>query len=364
MRHGLSFLPDSGAVDGEGMSATEYFAMLMDLSVLADEIGMSHVKITEHYLQSYGGYCPSPLAFLAGIAARTDRIRLMTGCLLPVFHHPIQLASETAMVDALSGGRLDVGFARAYMPYEFDAFEIPMDTSRDRFVSTVSTVQRLWTEKDVSVSTPFFSFDGVSTLPRPVQAGGPPVWIAAVRSAESFQAAGVNGHGLLVTPSLAPMAEMATLIDIYRSSYVPRFPGDRPRVLASLPLFVAESDEEARAVGDPLLAHYLRVWAASADAWSTRKSSDYKGYTGMGYAIRSFSPARLRTVGGAVVGSVEHVIDRIETIQDILGVDGFLWQVDFGGVDSATARASVELLCSSVIPALRSFDREPAGAGV
>ena len=364
MRHGLSFLPDSGSADGSGLSAQEYFAMLMDLSVLADEAGMSHVKITEHYLQPYGGYCPSPLAFLSAVAARTQRIRLMTGCLLPVFHHPIQLASESAMVDAMSGGRLDIGFARAYMPYEFDAFGIPMDSSRDRFVSTVSTVQQLWTQEDLSVQTPFFSFDHATTLPRPVQAGGPPVWIAAVRSAESFQAAGRNGHGLLVTPSLSPMADMAALIDIYRDHYVPRFDGDRPRVLASLPLFVGPTDSSARAIADPLLDHYLQVWAGSADSWATRASADYRGYTGMGYAVRSFTPERLRTVGGAIVGSVEHVIDRIESIQDILGVDGFLWQVDFGGVGPEQARSNVELLCSAVIPKLRTFDRETAGAGV
>jgi alkanesulfonate monooxygenase SsuD/methylene tetrahydromethanopterin reductase-like flavin-dependent oxidoreductase (luciferase family) len=365
MRHGLSFLPDSPAADGSGPSATEYFSMLLELSCLADQAGMSHVKITEHYLQPYGGYCPSPLAFLAAVAARTRQIRLMTGCLLPVFHHPIQLASDTAMVDAMSGGRLDVGFARAYMPYEFDAFNISMDSSRDRFVATVSTVQQLWSRTEVSAKTPYFAFTDATTLPRPVQAGGPPVWIAAVRSAESFQAAGANGQGLLVTPSLSPLAEMATLIEVYRDSFVPRFDGDAPRVLASLPLFVGQTDEQARAVADPLLAHYLQVWAASADAWSSRSSSDYRGYTGMGRAIRSFGPQQLRTVGGAVVGSPEHVIDRISTIQDILDVDGFLWQVDFGGVGLPTAQGNVELFLSDVEPALRCFDR-PAlhGTGV
>ena len=362
MRHGLSFLPDSSASDGRGLPATEYFAMLMDLSVLADEAGMSHIKITEHYLQAYGGYCPNPLTFLAGVAGRTKQIRLMTGCLLPVFHHPIQIASETAMVDAMSGGRLDVGFARAYMPYEFDAFGIFMDSSRDRFVATVGAVQRLWTEQRVSVDTPFFAFEEATTLPRPVQPAGPPVWIAAVRSAESFQNAGRNGHGLLVTPSLSPLAEMANMIEIYRDNYVPRFDGDVPRVLASLPLLVAATDEQAVAAADPLLAHYLQVWAASADAWTRRTSTDYRGYTGMGYAIRSFTPQKLRTVGGAVVGSVEHVIDRIESIQDILTVDGFLWQVDFGGVQLPAARANVELFLSCVAPALRCFDSRPVAA--
>jgi alkanesulfonate monooxygenase SsuD/methylene tetrahydromethanopterin reductase-like flavin-dependent oxidoreductase (luciferase family) len=361
MRHGLSFLPDSGA--GGGLSAPEYFSLITELSRLGDQAGMSHVKITEHYLEPYGGYCPSPLIFLSAVAAVTRRIRLMTGCLLPVFHHPIQLASETAMVDAMSGGRLDVGFARAYLPYEFDAFGISLDSSRDRFVDTVAAVQRLWAQESVTERSAFFSFTEATTLPRPVQPGGPPVWVAAVRSAESFRSAGENGHGLLVTPSLSPLTEMAALIDLYRQSFRARRTGDRPRVLASLPLFVGRSDQQARQIADPLLAHYLRVWAQSADAWSHRSSSDYQGYTGMGEAIRAFTPERLRTVGGAVVGGVQQVIDRIESIREILSVDGFLWQIDFGAVDLPTATANLERFCSDVEPALsrRSTETVPVG---
>lgn len=360
--HGLSFLPDSGP--SSGLSAPDYYSMLLELSDFAEDVGMSHVKITEHYLKAYGGYCPSPLAFLAAVAARTSRIRLMTGCMLPAFHHPLQMAAETAMVDAISRGRLDVGVARAYMPYEFDAFGISMDTSRDRFDTTVAAVQRLWTQPVVSEETPFFAYTEATSLPRPVQPAGPPVWVAAVKSAESFVAAGRNGHGLLVTPSLSPLSDVAAMIETYRDNFVPRNEGDVSRVLASLPLYVAETDEEARRVADPLLSHYLKVWADSADSWTARKSSDYRGYTGLGYALRAFSPQKLRTVGGAVVGSVEHVIDRIETIQDNLRVDGFLWQVDSGGVDLVTARANVELFAGSVAPALRCFDPAAVPVGV
>ena len=77
MRHGLSFLPDA---DEDGIPAADYYDMVLDLSVLADDAGLTHVKMTEHYLRPYGGYCPSPLTFLAAVAARTTRIRLMTGC--------------------------------------------------------------------------------------------------------------------------------------------------------------------------------------------------------------------------------------------------------------------------------------------
>ncbi|MGH4031849.1 LLM class flavin-dependent oxidoreductase [Actinomycetota bacterium Odt1-20B] len=350
MEHGLSFLPDA---EPHGLSAPEYFRTVLDLSRYADQAGLSHVKITEHYLRAYGGYCPSPLAFLSAVAAVTTRVRLMTGCVLPVFHHPVQLASETAMVDALSGGRLDVGFARAYLPYEFEAFGVPMDGSRERFTATLDAVRRLWTEEKVSVDTPFFRFADATTLPRPVQSPHPPTWIAAVRSRTSFAWAGEQGHGLLVTPALTPLEEMADHIAVYRESFEQAgHAGRAPRVLASLPLYVGSDDREAGATADPLLSHYLRVWAESADAWTSTVSTDYRGYTGMSRAIRAMTPESFRTLGGAVVGDARRVTDRIRHIAEILDVDGFLWQVDFGAVGGAVARASVERFCADVLPEL------------
>jgi len=76
MRFGLSFLPDA---DPATMSAAEYFANALELCRVADDAGMDSAKMTEHLLHPYGGYCPSPLAFFAAVAASTRRLRLMTG---------------------------------------------------------------------------------------------------------------------------------------------------------------------------------------------------------------------------------------------------------------------------------------------
>ncbi len=134
MQHGISFLPDS---TGEEKSASDYFEEALALCDYADNNGIDSIKTTEYYLHPYGGYCPNPLSFLSAVASRTKNVRLMTGCLLPAFHHPIQIASETSAVDALSRGRLDVGFARAYLPYEFEAFGINIDESRQCYTETI-----------------------------------------------------------------------------------------------------------------------------------------------------------------------------------------------------------------------------------
>ncbi|MBO2454943.1 LLM class flavin-dependent oxidoreductase [Actinomadura barringtoniae] len=147
MKHGISLLPDCRPAR---RPARDYFADVLEVARIADAAGIDYIKMTEHYLKDYGGYCPSPLGFLASVASCTSQIRLMTGCIQAAFHHPVQIAAETAMVDAISDGRLEVGFARAWLPYEFEAFGVPLDESRARFQATIEAVLRLWTEEKVT----------------------------------------------------------------------------------------------------------------------------------------------------------------------------------------------------------------------
>src|SRR5437773_8995351 len=116
MRYGLNFFPSFRLSD---MSTAEYFDQVLRLSERADELGYTSAKAVEHYFHDYGGHTPSPIVILAAIAARTRRLRPITGAVIPAFNHPIKVAGELAMLDNISQGRLDVGFGRAFIPEEF-----------------------------------------------------------------------------------------------------------------------------------------------------------------------------------------------------------------------------------------------------
>ena len=145
----------------------------------------------------------------------------MSGCILPVFNHPPQIAANTAMLDAISFGRLDGGFARAYLPYEFSAFEIDMDSSREKFQETISAVRTLWLEKNVTCNSNFFNFKQVNSFPKPTQLPHPPLWGAAVNSRQSFAWLGEQGFNLLVTPPLTGLNDITDKLDIYREEFSP-----------------------------------------------------------------------------------------------------------------------------------------------
>lgn len=361
MELGLSFLPDASPAE---LSAREYFTRALELTAMADAAGLASVKMTEHYLHPYGGYCPSPLGFLAAAAARTRRLRLITGGVLPAFHHPIQLASDAAMLDAISGGRLEIGFARAYLPYEFAALGVPLDESRRRFTATVDTVIRLWTETGVTAASPYFSFQDCTVLPRPTQRPHPPVWIAASVSPESFEWVGRRGFGLMATSLLGDRGYLVDLLGLYRDAWRKARPAGAGRIALSIPLLVAESDRRARRDADRHLSRYLAVWADAASAWRGVSSDAYPGYARMAEVIAACAPERLVRTGGAVVGCPARVADAIAQLRAELGADELLWQIDFGVMPHEHAVRTLRLLVDEVLCRLPRGSTAPAEATI
>lgn len=350
MKFGISWMPDCGP---DVRSATSYFDDVLRLSVLAEELGFDYIKMTEHYLHAAGGYCPSPLAFLAAVGVQTERIRLLTGGIQASFHHPIQLAAETAQIDAMTHGRLDVGFARAFLPYEFEAFGVDMHQSRERFRATVDTVVRLWTEKGVTVDTPFFSFKDATSFPEPFQRPHPPVWICALMSESSFRYAGEQGYNLLMTASPRPEAlqHAAMAVKLYRDTFEKHHgsSGREPQVAVSLPLMAGETDAEALEIARPQIQRYHKVWGDAVKGLAQVDSPDYAGYQGV---TKGFDASVEDTAKQLVCGSPETIARRVEELRDGLGVDTILWIVDGGSPDYAAMERTIRLFTEQVRPKL------------
>jgi alkanesulfonate monooxygenase SsuD/methylene tetrahydromethanopterin reductase-like flavin-dependent oxidoreductase (luciferase family) len=349
MMYGVSFLPDATAAD---KSAANYFRDALLISAQADALGIEYCKMTEHYLGSYGGYCPSPIAFLCSVAAITQRIRLMTGGILPLFHHPIQTAAETAMLDAISSGRAEIGFARAHLPYEFAAFGVPMDGSRDRFIETIQTIVRLWTEIGVDCTSSTFQFKNATSFPRCTQIPHPPIWVAAVQTRQSFAWIGQEGYNLLITPGLAGYDSVRELVSIYRETYSECWPDRRPQVGLSLPVYIDRDNSKAIEEADLLLGKYLAVWLAAVEDWIGLSSSDYPRYSGVVYGLRNDTPTSMRHRLAAIVGSPDHVVAQFRELQKLLGPDVLLMQVDFGAASASQALTTVDLFAREVRPCL------------
>jgi alkanesulfonate monooxygenase SsuD/methylene tetrahydromethanopterin reductase-like flavin-dependent oxidoreductase (luciferase family) len=161
MEFGIQFFP---AVRPADKSGQQYWNEALHLTSLCDELGYTSVRTVEHYFHPYGGYTPNPMIFLTAAAMRTARARLITGAVLPVFNHPLKLAGEIGMLDAISNGRLEVGFARAFLPHEFLHFGVTMNESRARFEEGMEQVRLLLAHERVTHEGPAGAFEQKPTV--------------------------------------------------------------------------------------------------------------------------------------------------------------------------------------------------------
>ena len=177
------------------------FARALQRIEIMDETGYDAVWLAEHHFSSFS-VCPSVHMMGVMAAARTTRLRIGTGVSLAPFYHPLRLAEEVALLDVLSGGRVNWGAGRGFARVEFENFGVPPDESTSRFREAVEIVLRAWTEDKPSFAGTHFRFDGVEVLPKPLQQPHPPVWMAATSEDALAWAAG-RGFSILMDPHAA-----------------------------------------------------------------------------------------------------------------------------------------------------------------
>ena len=286
----------------------------------------------------------------------TRRARLVTGAVLPAFNHPLKLAGELAMLDALCDGRLDIGFARAFLPHEFARFGIRLDESRARFDEGVEQVRRLLEEENVTSEGHFYSFRDVTSLPRPTQKPRPPFYIAALATRESFERAGAAGHGIMAIPMAG--GAMADVIETYRTARARAGHTGRGSVMLAFHMFCHDSQAEAERIARGPLNRYLRSLVDAASAWmSGEKSADYPGYDKIiaGLACETFDTQVGK--GAAWVGTPACILDVIAEYRRQVGdFECASLQVNFNDIALADAERSMRLFGEQVLPRLAHSD--------
>ncbi len=350
MRVGIQFFPDIGP---EEKSAQDYWAEALRLVSLCDRYGYTHVRTVEHYFTPYGGYSPNPMLFLAAAAQVTRRARMVTGAVLPAFNHPLKLAGEIAMLDALCDGRLDVGFARAFLPQEFARFGVALDESRARFEEGVEQVRQLLEQTDVTCAGRFHSFRNVTSLPRPTQMPRPPFYVAAMASRDSFARAGAAGYNVMAIPMAG--TAMAELIAAYREAWVQAgHPGNGTVMLAFHMLCHRDQAEAERLARGPLERYLKSLVTAASDWTSGATSADYPGYDKLiaGLAAETFDSQVAKCA--AWVGTPARILEIwAEYRRQIGDFEIASMQVNFNDLPIDAAEASLRLFGEAVLPRLR-----------
>lgn len=288
----------------------------------AEALGFHSLFLPEHHFGGPGSI-PSPLLLLAAVAARTTRLRLGTTSYLLPLRHPLHAASEVAVLDRLSGGRVILGVGRGFRRATFDAFEVPVAKKRSLFEAALGAMIAAWQGEPVA-------FEGgedadgrpVTLAPRPVQKPHPPIWVAAFGPKAMAQA------GRLALPYLAspiePFARLEENLAQHRAA-CEEAGRELPREVPIMRTVFVSRD-----VGALARAHAGLGAQAAALAQSSAR------------AVRRGAAAELEEL--TLVGEPERVADGIARYRERFGMTHLIARTQIPGLEDAELEASLELL--------------------
>jgi alkanesulfonate monooxygenase SsuD/methylene tetrahydromethanopterin reductase-like flavin-dependent oxidoreductase (luciferase family) len=306
---------------------------------LADQLGIEHAWFAEHHGHAHIGHSPHPVAYCLYLAGRTERIKLGAAVVCVNLHHPVLVAEQIAMLDVLSGGRASVGLGSGSTPMEFAVYGVPdmaPDVRRARFIEMLDVIERAASGEPFEWSSEQLSLKAPGLLPRPLGRIQEKLWIGA-NSPDSARLAGQRGYGLQLS-NLRTTEQLRELIASYHEGRGAG--GDRgaPRIAASAPLYVAESDQRALDEFGPALEILLK---------ENRRARPE--------ASPGAAPTTAREQVEALrftVGSPERVLDELLRLRERLGFTTLNLRPRWGGQTPEQIERSLRLFAERVRPRL------------
>jgi natural product biosynthesis luciferase-like monooxygenase protein len=316
------------------------YELPLEAAGFADRAGLTAVWIPERHFHRFGGLYPNPAVLGAALATATSHVRIRAGSVVMPLHHPLRVAEEWAMVDNLSGGRVEVAFASGWHESDFVLAPASYTQRRQVTLDGMRMVQSLWRGESVSVTGVNGEAVTVRTFPRPVQPQLP-VWLTSAGNPETFRTAGLLGAHVLTALTGQNEADLRAKIEIYRAArqeggYAP----EEGKVALMLHTLVGTSDESVRAlVREPMQSYLRNNLDLHFDQAKSRK---------MAQALPSFSPGDEQAVldfaferyfaTSSLLGSISKCARIVERFAR-LGVTEIACLLDFGVEDAAVLAA-------------------------
>jgi alkanesulfonate monooxygenase SsuD/methylene tetrahydromethanopterin reductase-like flavin-dependent oxidoreductase (luciferase family) len=313
---------------------------LVDLS-LADELGFVAAFCAERHFTPVC-QCPAPGPWLGAASQRTSRMRLgVLAYTLPI-HQPVQLAEEIAMLDHLTGGRLEVGFGLGHRVEELIALGVDPGRRIDIFQERLTIIEGLWTGAAVAVESEHHLIRDAAIHPLPVQQPHPPLWYAGTDPGAVHWAA---SRGMSVAIGFRPARDLVQTAGAFHAGRE-AFRAERGDTAAGGRLalmrhaYVADSDERALT---EMTHDLLRL-----------------GAHGQGEGSRADRHAQARELARRhiddelyLAGGPETVAAMIGRARDTLGIDLFLADLYGAGIDTERIHRTMRQLAGPVRDGLR-----------
>ena len=335
----------------ESRSPKEALSEALEQIELADRLGIEEAWLGEHRFSRHG-LLSGIFSFAGHVAARTSRIRIGTAVVVLPFHNPILVAEEAAMLDVLSGGRLDFGVGSGYQRQEFEGLGINVEEGRERFREHLDVITRAWTEERLTFHGKYTNVDDLWVIPKPLQKPHPPLYIAVSTSSASVEYAASRNIPIIVGGPTAVMGQAPHVVRLWREK-MEEFGHEHAHIdpPVSMNIYVAPTMEEAER--DPLgLEDFSTKILAKIGSPIGADGTIPPGYEEWANRQRDremVAEAR-RTAGiPALRGTPEVVSERLEQIRE-LGINHIFGSFGFPGLAREKAIRSIEMFASDVMP--------------
>jgi len=305
---------------------------------IMDQTGYDAVWLAEHHFSTYS-VCPSIHMMGTHIAARTKRLRIGTAVSLAPFYHPLRLAEEVALLDVLSGGRVNWGAGRGFDETEYRSFGVDREESYPRYRETVDIVLKAWEDGPLTYHGEFYDFENVEVLPKPLQQPSPPVWMAAT-SPDAVKWCAQHGYTILMDPH-ASHADIASKRAMYQQELESAGYSMAGREIPmARNIALADTQEEAEAIArrgaEFMFGSYLRKGTGAAKP--DEKTQDTSALP----EVPVDDPVERYVNDVVIAGTPDKVVDDLQRMQEELPLEYLMC--------TPLSHSSFELFTEKVLP--------------
>lgn len=319
-------------------SPQERYRLATEQIIHAEQQGFDSAWVAQHHFHEAEGGLPAPLVFLAQVAAHTRFIRLGTGVITLAMENALRVAEDTAVLDLLSGGRLEIGLGSGGTPTSFPPFGLESSQRGAVFGDNLRVLLQAWRGEALAGT------DNRLYPAAPQLAGR--IWQATF-SVEGGERAGLAGDGLMLSrtqprPANAPDLTLAEIQNPIIDAYLAALPaGVEPRIMGSRTAFVTGDGNEARRLAEKGLRRQAENHRASGQTVQGDTLDDH---------IRAFD---------VHLGSPEQVIASLKQDSALARVTDLAFQVHSIDPPHPYILRSIELIARQVAPALGWVRRTP-----
>ena len=371
---------------GEATDAVGLLDNLRQQAILAEELGFEAIWLGEHHFGPYPvGDIPNPILLGADLAARTSRIRIGQMANIAPWWHPIRLAEDLAILDNMTGGRVEVGFGRGIWPYEGPQFHLNADPRKDRenrelFRETVELVREIWTNEYFSHQGANYRFPAADTIfshpmyppnpawqdgdrvtklrvtPRPYQQPHPPMWMTVSSDNSVTTAAELGLKACYWQP---PARRIRRRMELYAKVRAEREGrpfslGEDQAVMRST--YVASSMEQARREAEEAIMSAFLF----NDPFRGRQVFTNPGEILDPDVKLDWDFLEPRTL---LVGSPENVVEKIQELREICNLDYLLVEFSHMGLPLSKSLRNLETFATKVMPRFTGDGESRDGGG-